>query len=147
MLERIRKFLAAHDDTAPVDEAALHLAAAVLLIQVARADHAYQADEVARIRALLAREWDLSDTELDDLVAVAEARSAESVSLHDQVAQINAHFSPVQKFELVRGLWSVACSDGEIDPHEELLVRRLADLIHVSHSDFIRAKHQALGDR
>lgn len=146
MLDRIKNFFAAEEGAAGADEAALHLAAALLLIEVAKADHAYETDEIQRVRELLAREWGLSETELDDLVAVAEDRSEHAVSLHDQVAQINAHFRPQQKFDLVRGLWSVACADGEIHPHEELLVRRLADLIYVSHTDFIRAKHMALGE-
>ncbi|MCB1800691.1 MAG: TerB family tellurite resistance protein [Gammaproteobacteria bacterium] len=147
MLDRIKQFFATGGDAGQDREAALHLAAALLLVEVAKADHAYDEREVQRVRDSLAREWTLSESELDDLVAVAEDRSEEAVSLHDQVAQINGHFSPRQKFDLVRGLWSVACADGEIHPQEELLVRRLADLIRVSHSDFIRAKHQALGDR
>ena len=37
----------------------------------------------------------------------------------------------------------VAFSDGVIDKYEEQLVRKVADLLHVRHHDFIAAKHRA----
>jgi uncharacterized tellurite resistance protein B-like protein len=41
----------------------------------------------------------------------------------------------------------VALADREIHHHEEALVRRLADLLHVPHREFIRAKHLALDEQ
>ena len=85
------------------------------------------------------------EVDLADLVAVAKGTSETSVSLHEQIDLINGNFSPQQKFVLVRGLWQVACADRRIHHHEEALIRRLADLLYLSHTDFIRSKHQALG--
>ena len=42
-------------------------------------------------------------------------------------------------------LWDVAYADGRLHKYEEHLVRRIADLIHVPHRTFIRAKHKAKG--
>ena len=39
-------------------------------------------------------------------------------------------------------LWRVAYADGCLDPYEEALVRKIADLIYVPHRDFIRTKHR-----
>jgi uncharacterized tellurite resistance protein B-like protein len=147
MLDKIRAFLSAEPTDDHVDEAALHLAAAALLIEVAKSDHTLDQDEVARMKAVLANSWGLGEKDLADLVAVAEDASETSVSLHQQIDLINRNFSPRQKIELVRGLWEVACADQHIHHHEEALIRRLADLLYVSHSDFIRSKHQALGER
>ena len=80
------------------------------------------------------------------LVAVARDSSETSVSLHEHVDLINRNFTPEQKFELVRGMWQVACADDQIHHHEEALIRRLADLLYVSHSDFIRSKLKVLDD-
>ncbi len=144
MLDRIKGFFAPTEEEGVVDEAALHLAAAVLLIQVAKSDHKVEADEITRIKTVLRRDWEIDDADLADLVKVADDTSDRDVSLHVQVDLINRHFSPSRKQDLVRGLWQVACADGHIHHYEELLVRRLADLIYVSHTDFIRAKHVAL---
>ncbi|MBI3171641.1 MAG: TerB family tellurite resistance protein, partial [Hydrocarboniphaga effusa] len=40
-------------------------------------------------------------------------------------------------------LWRVAYADGKLEANEEHLLRRLSDLLHLSHGDFIRARHAA----
>jgi uncharacterized tellurite resistance protein B-like protein len=144
MLDRIRTLFSADAPDLADDEAALHLAAAALLIEVAKADHSLDKIEIERIKTVLARDWQLGDEDLADLVAVARDTSETSVSLHEHIDLINRNFSPTRKIDLVRGLWQVACADDRIHHHEEALIRRLADLIHVSHTDFIRSKHLAL---
>ena len=146
MLDRIKAFFDTSEEDAEDDDAALHLAAAVLLIEVAKADHALEKLELDRMKAVLRDTWGLSEDDLADLVDVARDTADADVSLHRQIDLINRNFGPQQKLNLVRGLWEVACADGEVHPHEELLVRRLADLLYVSHSDFIRCKHLALGE-
>ena len=37
-------------------------------------------------------------------------------------------------------MWAVAHADNEVHPHEEYVIRKVADLLYVSHSDFIRGK-------
>ncbi|MCB1791820.1 MAG: TerB family tellurite resistance protein [Gammaproteobacteria bacterium] len=146
MLDRIKQFFAADVATDEDDEAALHLAAAALLIEVAKADQSLQPIELERLAGALAGEWRLDEKDVTDLIDAAKTSSEDNVSLHEHVDLINRRFSPQRKFRLLRSLWDVACADGEIHPHEELLVRRLADLIYLSHTDFIRAKHLALGE-
>lgn len=144
MLDKIRDFFSADEPDDTVDEAALHLAAAVLLVEVAKADHSFDEAEFENLQAVLREHWSLADEDLADLVRVARETSDMHVSLHRQIETINAHFDNRRKFELMRGLWQIACADGEIHHHEEHLIRRLADLLYVSHTDFIRSKHQVL---
>ena len=147
MLTKIRDFFAG-DETEPGDEeAALHLAAAVLLIEVAKSDHVVRDLQIEQLKDVLRREWGLEDSDLSDLVIVARDAAEAHASLHEQLALVNANFSVQQKFNLVRGLWEVAYANGELHHHEELLIRRLADLMYVSHKDFIRSKHLVLEAR
>jgi uncharacterized tellurite resistance protein B-like protein len=37
-------------------------------------------------------------------------------------------------------LWSVAYADDKLDRYEEYYVRKIADLLYISHSDYIKAK-------
>lgn len=145
MLDKIRTLFSQKAESPTLDETALHLAAAALLIEVAKSDHALDRIELEHMQDVLARDWQLGDDDIADLVAVAADASDASVSLHEHIDLINRHFSPQQKVDLVRGLWQVACADDRIHHHEEALIRRLADMIYVSHTDFIRSKHQALG--
>ncbi len=147
MLDRIKSLFSSPEETMGDDQAALHLAAAVLLVEVAKADHQLDRLELDRMRAVLRDSWGLHDRDLADLLEVAQDTADANVSLHEQIELINRNFGPQQKRDMVRGLWEVANADGEIHPYEELLVRRLADLLYVSHSDFIRCKHLALGEQ
>ena len=52
------------------------------------------------------------------------------------------HFTPEQKVSVVEMLWQVAYAEGRLDPYEEALVRKIADLIYVPHREFIQAKHR-----
>jgi uncharacterized tellurite resistance protein B-like protein len=147
MLSRLRDFFAAPEPSKVDDEATLHLAAAALLLEIARADHTLDSVELDRMKEVLARKWGLGEDDLADLVEIARDASETSVSLHRHIDAINSRFSAEQKFELVRGLWQVAVADREIHHHEEALVRRLADLMYVPHRDFIRAKLLALDEQ
>ena len=147
MLKKIQAFFAAEAANDVDDEAALHLAAAMLLIEVAKSDHVVRDLQIEQLKDVLRREWALEDSDLIELVSVARDEAEAHASLHEQVALVNANFSAQQKFNLVRGLWEVAYADDELHHHEELLIRRLADLMYVSHTDFIRSKHLVLETR
>ena len=147
MLKKIQAFFAAEAPASADDEAALHLAAAILLIEVAKSDHSVGDVEIERLKGVLRRDWALDDGDLSELVSVAHDAAEANASLHQQIALVNGNFSPRQKQNLVRGLWEVAYADDQLHHHEELLIRRLADLMHVSHTDFIREKHRVLEAR
>jgi uncharacterized tellurite resistance protein B-like protein len=143
MLEGLLKRLQQKDVAAPRDER--ELAAAVLLVEVARADYDHQPAERAALRAGLAREFGVHEAALDALLGRAEQRAKESVSLFEFVQTLNRTLSPEEKRGLLQLLWNVAHADGRVDPHEEHLLRRIADLLHLSHADFIRGKLGTLG--
>ena len=41
---------------------------------------------------------------------------------------------------LIEQIWRIILADDDVDKYEEHLVRRIAELLYVSHRDFIRAK-------
>ncbi len=147
MLNKLKSFFTTEPEASQDSDAALHLAAAVLLIEVAKSDHSLDKLELDQLRAVLQNEWGLSDVDLADLVDVARDKAEQHTSLHQQIDLINGNFDMPRKLALMEGLWGVAYADGQIHHYEELLIRRLADLMYVSHSDFIRTKHLALDAR
>jgi uncharacterized tellurite resistance protein B-like protein len=58
---------------------------------------------------------------------------------------INDQYSHEQKEGLIYAMWRVALADGKVQAIEDHIIRRVAGLIHVSHSDFIRLKLKARG--
>ena len=144
MFDKIRELFSDSPGQTGDSEAALHLAAAVLLVEVAKSDNNVDDAEILRLRAALQRDWQLDETDLDGLVEVARDASGSSASLHQHIELINRNFSPARKLDLVRTLWQEAGADGQIHHHEERLIRRLTDLLHLSHEEFTRSKHWAL---
>ena len=122
----------------------LQVAAAALLIELGRADYRSDSGEQVAIIDAIRRRSGLRDDELDALIAEATRSSAQSTSLYEFTSLINEHYSVDDKFALILELWRVAAADGEIEKYEDHLIRRIAELVYVSHSEFIRAKWQVL---
>ncbi|OMH33293.1 TerB family tellurite resistance protein [Motiliproteus sp. MSK22-1] len=124
-------------------EDALKLASAALLVEVSRADFDIDAKEQAAVIDTLKKQFELSNETVESLISLAESEVEESVSLHQFTRLVNDHYNPEQKLALIESMWKVAFADGEIDKYEDYLIRKVADLIYVSHSEFIRCKLKA----
>ena len=143
MLTKLKEFLAARlgADTPSVHSAhGRHLAAAALLIEVARADYGFDPREQLALQEALRRSFDLSHAEIETLLALAEAEAREATSSYAFTRLINEEYSDEEKSDLLRAMWSVAFADGEVDKYEEHLIRNVADLIYVPHSNYIHCK-------
>ena len=128
----------------PVDiDHALRVATAVLLIEVVRADFAVEPAEEARMRQLLQQQFDLEDAELDALLEEARTDADHLVSLQHITRLLNQHFDHAMKRRVIEMMWQVVYADGEKDHYEEHLLRKVADLLYVSHAEFIQARHKA----
>ncbi len=128
-------------------EHAYQLATAALLMEISRADHVVKQVELETVVGAVQRAFGLDASETQILVELAEEEVNEATSLYEFTRLINANFGPKQKQHVVEMLWQVAFADGAADKYEEHLVRRIADLIHVPHRGFIRAKLAAQAAR
>ncbi len=121
----------------------LELAAAVLMMEISRADSSIDAEEKNIIQQAMQDVFHLSAEEARTLVTLAENEVDHAVSLHDFTRLLNEKLSVDEKIRIVELLWQVACADTVIDKYEEYFVRKIADLLYVSHQDYIKAKHKA----
>ncbi|UTA48990.1 TerB family tellurite resistance protein [Simiduia sp. 21SJ11W-1] len=116
------------------------LAGIALLVEVAMADGQLDETERQALVNALAKSHKLGNTEIEHLITQATEHQDKATSVYEFTRVINDEFSQAEKFELVQAMWAVAYADGNLDKYEEHTIRKLAELIHVSHSDFIRAK-------
>lgn len=133
------------DDSPEELQHRLHLAAAALLMETARADFTQDGVEQEELQRALVDTLEVSTIDLQDLVTAAEQRVDEATSLFQFTRVLNDHYSAQQKQLLIGAMWRVAYADGRIDKYEEHLIRKVADLIYVSHADYIRLKLEAGG--
>lgn len=145
MRKIILKFLTIEAiETSPADiEHALRVATAVLLVEVTRADFVVDPAEKLRLRELLEQQFNLSAQELDALLEEAEADADRMVSIQHVTRLLNEHYDHAMKRRVVEMMWNLVYADGEKDRYEEHLIRQVAELLYVSHSEFIQARHKA----
>ena len=149
MFEKIKRFF--DENILPTNKGtsgdrpdrALQFAMAALLLELARADFDSQDQERDLIMTLLRDSFGLEETELLELLALAGAASDEANDVFQFTQLVNQHFSHDEKIKLIEQLWRVAFADGRLDKYEEQFIRKLSGLLHVAHSDFIKAKLRA----
>ncbi len=124
-------------------EHALRVATAVLLVEVMRADFKVDASERAHLRDLLRAQFDLTDPELEAVLEQAETDADHLISLQHITRQLNEHYDHAMKVRVVEMMWQMVFADGEKDHYEEHLIRQVAELLYVSHGEFIQARHKA----
>ena len=127
-------------DSEELQQHRLRLVAAALLIETARADFTQDAEEQAAMEQLLSSSLQLDKQQVHKLVVAAENKVDDATSLYEFTREINDHYSPDQKIQLIKAMWTVAYADGKLGKYEEHLIRQVADLIYVPHQDYIRSK-------
>lgn len=150
MLKSLQRFL---DDLLPTDAGAvtpgahehhLQLATAALLMEMVHADFQALPAERDHVAALLAQEFKLSSQEAARVAELGGEQSRAAVSLHEFTRALDTSLSTADKVRIIEMLWQVAYADDALDKYEEYLMRKLADLLHLSHRQLIQAKHRVL---
>jgi len=118
------------------------LAAAALLVEIMNADHELSTEESESIKGILFDTLFITNEVAEELLATAKQEVHQATDLFQFTEVINASYSYEEKVILIESLWKVAYSDKQLDKYEEHMVRRIADLLHVSHSDFIQTKNR-----
>ncbi|MFT5504267.1 MAG: putative tellurite resistance protein B-like protein [Gammaproteobacteria bacterium] len=121
----------------------LQVATATLLLEVVRADFETDEREVKRMRQLLIKFFDLSDDELNDLIAGAEEEANQLVSIQHLTRLLNEQYAEPDKIRIIEMMWQLVFADGNLDHYEEHLIRQVAELLYLPHSAFIQARHKA----
>ena len=116
------------------------LACAALLIEVINSDHKLEEQETQAFFSVLQNNLNIPGEDIDELVELAENQAKEATSLYEFTSLINSDYYYSQMVGLIENMWRIAFSDNNLDKYEDHLIRKISDLIYVSHSDFIRAK-------
>ena len=124
-------------------EAAIRLATAVLMIDVARADHVFEESEFDSMLQLIETHFELTPEHAATLVNAAGEKADDMVSLFEFTQLLHKHLDEKEKARIVSLLWQVAYADGQLDKYEDSLVLKISDLLYVSRGRVMRLKHDA----
>lgn len=142
MIAKLRHFIATLTSATNTeqDQVSLQLACAVLLTEIMRADGNSDDNERAAIIAQLAQHFTLSAAELTEILNSAEILSDQATDFYQFTSKINKNYSINDKIKLLDMLWQVANADGEISAIEQHTIRKIADLLHLRHNEYVRSK-------
>ena len=144
MINNIKEFFSSEINNPDGDEKhQQNLAAASLMVEVMVIDRETSDKELTKIKEILESQFELKNHEIQKLLELARQEVKDATSLYQFTRLINDHFDYQKKKKLIGSLWHVAFADDVLDKHEEAIIRRIADLVYVSHSDFIKTKNIA----
>lgn len=132
---------------APSDQEKLALAATALMVQLARVDQDEDPRELETIVDRACRVHGLKKDEARQLTRMAQAQADKATSLYEFTGYINEQLGQEDKKRLLVDVWSVAMADEQVDKFEEHMIRRIAELLHLNHREFIECRLAAEGRR
>ncbi len=144
MFERLKQLFRDELQQEEQDEGAqLRLTLAALLFEVIWADHQIDERELEALKRGLTQGFGIDPAQVEALVEQAHAHIKEATSIYPLTRLVMERSSEEERRELVTQLWQVALADAVLDKYEEHTIRKIADLLYLSHADFIAAKREA----
>ena len=122
------------------DTEIINNACAALLIETALADKVFNEEEMISMKQTLNKVYKVDEQDIEELINESKKKVSESTSLYEYTRLINDLCDYEDKIRLISNLWSIAFADNHLDKYEEYLIRKISDLLHVSHKDFIQQK-------
>jgi len=149
MIGKLRKLFNFPETPASQDDGQdrIQLSTAVLLVEIARADHDRQEVEDAEMRRQLVTSFGLSEEESCALLEVAETAVENSVSLHEFTRLLHDEMSYGEKTTVIEMLWRIALADNNLDKYEDYMIGKIADLLYIARGDVIRLKSRVIDSR
>lgn len=143
MFDTLFKRLRAEPAPDPLEDNDARLALASLLVRLARTDHDYADEEVAKIDEILAKRYALDAAAAGALRADAEEVEKTVGDTVHLTRLIKEAVPYVDRFALVVDLWSLVLADGNRDHAENQFLRLVAKLVGVNDVDSAMARQEA----
>ena len=147
MLERIVEALrgGAHQDRDAMEDRPSAdddrvLAVCALLVEMAMIDGEFKPAERDRIIAIMRQHYGVSESDVARLLEEAQRQARQATDYWRLTRIIAANYSREEKTGIIELLWSVIYADGTVEEHEDYLVKKLARLLELSHTEMIAAK-------
>jgi uncharacterized tellurite resistance protein B-like protein len=130
-------------DSGPDREEKTRIAASVILLEAAHADHECTDDELDHVIKTLSSDFDLSRKHVEEMLDLAHRKRNQAVDLFEFTNHINNEFSHEEKKAVLEAVWRIILIDGQLEKHEEHFARQLTHLLRLSHKEMIDAKLKA----
>ena len=116
-----------------------------LLVEAANIDEVFEEKEKKIIATIIEKQFKIKNTKLvnETIEKVNESLKIGS-DLVSNTKQVKNNWSIEKRKEVIEMLWKVCLIDNNIDPYEDMLIRKIAGLLYVEAKDSNDAKLKAL---
>ncbi|HEC30279.1 MAG TPA: TerB family tellurite resistance protein [Gammaproteobacteria bacterium] len=146
MLRKLQEFynqLLKPESPSEIDsEHQLKLAATALMVEVMRVDDRKTDEEIETVVGAMMMKFSINRQEAETQLELATGELHDATDYYQFTSLINRGYGREQKLLIIEFLWKIAYADGVLDMHEEYVIRKVSDLLYVSHNDFIRLKEK-----
>lgn len=135
------------EDSSSLSHDDIHVATCGLFLELAHIDGEFSAEERQVVFDVMLTEFGLSQEVAEAILEKAQHEVDSSSDLWQMTKLVKEHYPNEAQIRIVENLWKLVLADGRIDDHEDYLMKKLYDLLHVEHEDFIAAKLRALASK
>ena len=142
MFNLFKKKKEASQDVKFNDEA---LAVISLLVEAANIDEVFEEKEKKIIASIVKKHFAIKDDNLiDATINKIEDSLNDSGDLVSHTKKIKDKWTLQKRKEIIELLWKVCLVDSNLDPYEDMLIRKIAGLLYVEPKDSNAAKLKVL---
>jgi uncharacterized tellurite resistance protein B-like protein len=123
------------------------VALSCLLVEAALVDEDFGEDEKKVIFNILKKQFkNESDSSINKIITEAIDSFKDSSDLVTHTRKIKENWELNDRINIIEMLWKVCLVDGQLEPYEDMLIRRISGLIYVDDKNRNLAKKNALAN-
>jgi len=130
-------------NTSNVSEESPHdirIATCALLIEMSQIDGEFSESERESILSTITKDYHVENKHAAAILDAADEELKGKLDLWQFTNLINRNYTHEEKIKIIEMIWYIAYTDGRLDKHEDSLVHKLADLLHLTHRQLIDTK-------
>ncbi len=150
MFEKLKNFMAEVGGASAArqfGEDDYRLAAAALLIHLAKAEGSSDEPERTRLTNIIERNFGLDAEATGRLIQSAELRDEQAVDFYHFTHVLTRSLDQTGRLRVIEMMWEIALADGVVHELEENIVARIAELLGVSAHDRLRLRQSVAAER
>ena len=121
------------------------LAVIYLMIEAANIDEVFEEREKKIIATIIKNQFQIeSDSVVEETIEKVNENLRDNADLITHTKKVKDSWSLEKRKEVIEMLWKVCLIDDNVDPYEDMLIRKIAGLLYVEAKDSNDAKKKAL---
>ena len=120
------------------------IACVAILCEAAAMDGVFDEKEKSLILVLIQKQFNLDVEQANKVFSEGQQLAENATQLYGFTRVIKESWGLEKRIRLLEMLWELAYVDGELNAAEDMLIRRIAGLIHVEDRERMEAKQKVL---